>query len=387
MSERASATNPRVLRWARERAGLSIDEVAAKLKKPPAAVAAWESGEEAPTFRQLEHLADTLYKRPVALFFFPDPPTEADPKAEFRTLPNSEFEGLESDTRFAVREALSFRESIRDLTEGRNPAERQILLDIQADVKRPIDATADAVRSYLNVPLSRQFSWANAADAFKNWRRAVEAVGIFIFKRSFKQRGISGFCLYDRSFPIIVINNSTAHSRQTFTLAHELGHLLFEVGGITKDDIRYFERLSGSDREIEIASSHFASEFLVPEASFPWHEFQGVQIDPAVARFADKYRVSREVILRRLLDRGLVNRSTYEARVASWNKEYYEARTLQAAGGDYYATRAAYLGETFLRLAFGQYHAGRLSLQDLADHLRMKARNIARFEDFLVGNR
>ncbi|MCU0242073.1 MAG: helix-turn-helix transcriptional regulator, partial [Vicinamibacteria bacterium] len=62
MADRASAVNPKILQWARERAGYTVDEVAVRLKKPVVVVRAWEGGTDAPTFRQLEEMADGLYK-------------------------------------------------------------------------------------------------------------------------------------------------------------------------------------------------------------------------------------------------------------------------------------------------------------------------------------
>ena len=62
----------------------------------------------------------------------------------------------------------------------------------------------------------------------KGWRTAIEDAGVYVFKNTFKQENVSGFCLYDAEFPLIYVNNSTAKTRQSFTILHELGHLLFE---------------------------------------------------------------------------------------------------------------------------------------------------------------
>jgi len=80
--------NGDVLRWARETAGLSIDDVIEKLHRKTITyetVLAWEAEIESPTFAQLERLAYEVYKRPLALFFFPEPPEEATPKQSFRS--------------------------------------------------------------------------------------------------------------------------------------------------------------------------------------------------------------------------------------------------------------------------------------------------------------
>lgn len=53
--------NPDVLRWARETAGFSIKDVVARIKRKRVTaetIAAWERGEESPTYPQLERLVD-----------------------------------------------------------------------------------------------------------------------------------------------------------------------------------------------------------------------------------------------------------------------------------------------------------------------------------------
>lgn len=383
MPDRATAMNPRVLMWARERIGLTIQDAARHVGRPAEVVTAWEAGEAAPTFRQLEALA-RAFKRPVAVFFFPDPPEEPDPRTEFRTLPESEFEAFAPDTLLALREGHAWQASLRELSGGVNPADRQILDDISASLDEPAEDLAAKVREYLGVDLADQFGWNDASEAFKEWRSAVEAVGVFVFKRSLAQRSISGFCLHDAEFPLILINNSTAHSRQIFTLFHELGHLLFSVSGVTPSYTTDLRGLSDVDREIEIRCNRFAAEFLVPDQGFPWAAFRRVDWVRALEVLARQYNVSREVVLRKLVDQGAVASEVYQPLAEQWNQEYEESRRGRKPGGDYYATQATYLGDSYLRLAFGQYHAGRLSLPELADHLGMKARNVSKLQDFLL---
>jgi Zn-dependent peptidase ImmA (M78 family)/DNA-binding transcriptional regulator YiaG len=383
MAERVAALNPVVLRWARERAGLSLADVAVRLKRKPEIVADWESGTDSPTFRQLEELADHLYKRPLAIFFFPNPPEEEDPGTRFRTLPQSELDAFDPDTRYALREALAFQEGIRQLSGDENPATRLITRDIRPIAGYQVVELAGRVRSYFGVPLASQFSWPSPEHAFKLWRRAVEGAGVFVFKRSFRQEDVFGFCLHDNVIPIIVINNSTAFSRQTFTLFHELGHLLYSISGITTLDMRYIDSLVGHSRDVETACNGFAAEFLVPNSTFPWAEFKPTRLDDFARSQAGRYKVSREVILRRLLDRGLVSQALYLRKSEQWKLEYQRSRE-GPTGGNYYATRASYLGDAFLQLAFTQYRLGKVSLDELASYLRMKARNVSRLEDFVL---
>jgi len=237
------------------------------------------------------------------------------------------------------------------------------------------------LRNYLGVSLAQQQSWCTTADAMTAWRGSVEAVGIFVFKRSFKQREVSGFCLMDDEFPIIMINNSTAFTRQIFTLFHEVAHLLHGLSSITTVDGRFVERMSGTMKSVEVACNQLAAEFLVPNDAFPWEEIDQHNIVYSVSAVASHFNVSREVILRLILDRGWVDSQTYRDCVRAWAEEADSGRG--GSGGDYYNNQAAYLGDTYLRLAFSQYRAGVIPVSELAEHLGVKARIISKFEDKL----
>src|SRR3989304_6401058 len=100
--------NPSVLRWARETAGVPVKDVARKLGRKSITaetVAAWERGEGSPSYIQLEELAYKIYKRPLALFFFPEPPLEETPQQAFRTLPEQEIQRMSPRLRYLLRQA------------------------------------------------------------------------------------------------------------------------------------------------------------------------------------------------------------------------------------------------------------------------------------------
>ena len=97
MSEQISV-NPDMLRWARETSGFGINDVVEKInlkRVTSVTVASWEKGATSPTYVQLERLAYEIYNRPLALFFFPEPPEEETPTESFRTLPQEKIDLLE----------------------------------------------------------------------------------------------------------------------------------------------------------------------------------------------------------------------------------------------------------------------------------------------------
>ncbi|MEO8216120.1 MAG: helix-turn-helix transcriptional regulator, partial [Acidobacteriota bacterium] len=84
MAQPVSGLNPTILKWARERSGYSIEQAAKLIAKSPQTVIQWEGGNSAPTYVQLEKLAYKIYRRPLALFFFPEPPEEPESAGRLR---------------------------------------------------------------------------------------------------------------------------------------------------------------------------------------------------------------------------------------------------------------------------------------------------------------
>jgi len=375
MRQPAVGINPKLLKWARETSGYSIEKVASTLKKKPESIIAWEAGTELPTYMQLEKLAYQLYKRPMALFFFPEPPDETQPSKSFRTLPRNEIDELNSDTLIALRKASAMQMALYELTDGHNATSKLMFRDLKFNLSDNIRQKATEVREYLQIPLNDQLAWKDARQALNNWRAATENVGIFVFKRALKQKEISGFCLMDEEFPIIYLNNSSTQTRQIFSLFHELAHILLGENGVTKTGVDYVKSLNGHYKTIEILCNAFASEFLVPSEDFARFQKYDFYNDSAVEELADIYKVSREVILRKALDAQLVDQEHYELKSREWASQANQ-KSRATGGGDYYRTQAAYLGEKFINLAFGQYYQRHITREQLADYLNVRARNV-----------
>ena len=382
--------NPDVLRWARETLRLSQGEVARRMKKNVSDIEAWERGEASPTYIQLESLAYDIYKRPVALFFFPEVPEEDAVEQSFRTLPEQELQRVPSRILYLLRRARVFQLNLAELYDGVNPASRQILRELDFAPSVDVSEMAEQVRAYLGNDLAEQQSWDDADDALKRWRTVLEDHGVFVFKDSFNPPGkkkvdgvestFSGFCLYDTDFPVIYVNNNKAKNRQIFTLFHELAHLLMHTGGVDTRQDDYIEYLTGDNRRIEVLCNQFAAEFLVPSGDFR-ARLAGKPIhDRAIAGFAELYGVSRETILRRLLDWGRVSQQEYEEKTRKWRSE---RKQRGGSGGDYYLNRGAYLGEKYIEAVFGNYHRGRISIEQAADYLGENTRNVSGVEEWL----
>lgn len=372
---------PNVLSWARRTVGLDVVEVAQRLKRPPAEVEAWEGGTASPTYPQLEKLAYQVYKRPLAVFFLPEPPEETPPRKEFRTLPDADMRSLQRDTYLHIRRAHAYQLALRELFDGQNPADRQIWKTVSLSSSKDIATQARAIREYLGITLETQIAWRTDEQALKAWRKCIEDCGVFVFKAAFKQKDISGFCLIDSALPLVYLNNGTTKTRQTFSLLHELAHILFSVNGLSKFDSTYIERLPTPERETERFCNAVAAEVLIPESDFadqvkrfPLNAEHATE--EQFSALAGRYGVSREAVLRRLLDRGRVGRVFYEQRAKFW-----AAQKKDATGGSWYSNQGAYISSRFAQEVISRHYRDQISLEHAADLLGIKAKNYAGFEE------
>ncbi len=341
-------------------------------------IEAWELGESFPSYPQLEKLADR-FKTPIAVFFFPEPPDLEPLSKSFRTMPEPQFEQISRRVRFLLRKARAFQFSLAELNDGKNPEDRLITRDLSFPVDVPIADMASRVRDYLSITLEQQIGWESEDKALENWRYRLNDVGVFVFKDAFRDETYSGFCLYDDEFPIIYANNSTAKTRQIFTLFHELAHLLYHTSGVDKFRDDHIHALDGDAKRIEILCNRFAAQLLVPADAFSG-EFAGLEASrETAAMLASRFHVSREVIYRIFLDRGLIDQTEYESGAAAFAGEKKTGK-----GGDYYNNQIAYLGPRYIGLAFRQYYANRIDEAQLADHLNIAPRNIAPLEEKLL---
>lgn len=384
-AEPVSGVQPAVLRWARESMGMSVEDVALKLKRPPEDIRAWESADAAaPTYAQLETLAYKVLKRPLAVFFLPEPPQEVSPKREFRTLPDAELQALHADTHMQVRRAHAFQLTLREIFDGGAPAERQRLLEARLNVQGSVVRQASVVREVLGVSLIDQVAWRSDEVALKRWRESVEGLGIFVFKAPFKQKDISGFCLPAEDFPLIYLNNSTTKTRQTFSLLHELAHLLLNVAGISKFDTEYVRRLPATEQRIEVFCNQMAAEMLMPSDDFAAQaralpDNLEALPDHVFADLGNRYGVSREAVLRRFLDMGRVGQPFYEAKAKFW-----AGQKKAGSGGDWYASQNTYLSERLAREVVSRHYRNQISVEQASEYLGIKAKNFAGLEQRIL---
>jgi transcriptional regulator with XRE-family HTH domain len=104
-----TAFNPDVFRWARESAGLALEDAARAIGIVSASLLAMERGEKAPSRTTLSKMAKA-YHRSLLTFYLPAPPRQGDRGEDFRTVgadrttaANAEVDALVRDLRARQR--------------------------------------------------------------------------------------------------------------------------------------------------------------------------------------------------------------------------------------------------------------------------------------------
>lgn len=84
---------------------------------------------------------------------------------------------------------------------------------------------------------------------------------------------LSGLCFFKERIPVICVNAWHSHTRQRFTIAHELGHIklhsaLLKEGALVDKTITILRRDTSSSSgayRIEIEANQFAANLLMPK--------------------------------------------------------------------------------------------------------------------------
>lgn len=146
-----------------------------------------------------------------------------------------------------------------------------------------------------------------------------------------------GLSVSYEAFPIIALNRKDESSARLFTLFHELVHILSRTSGICIDMNQ--DRIS--QKQLELFCNKVAGLALVPPELLAKNKTLSLikqygLDDTYVNAIARDFAVSREVILHRLWDIGIVNQQTYFDTLSRYSEEYMayksKKKTVPSAG-------------------------------------------------------
>jgi Zn-dependent peptidase ImmA (M78 family) len=172
----------------------------------------------------------------------------------------------------------------------------------------------------LVIGVEEQARWKDDAQALQRWRRAVEQHQVFVFQFRLSLDEARGFSLVEQARPAIVLNRTDIPSARSFTLFHELGHVLLSQPGICLPA----EGGIGRGKSVETFCNQFAAALLVPTIDLEQHIPKALD-ESNFRALARRYAVSRLVVLGRLRSLGIVSAAVYGRFSSQWNKRRHES--------------------------------------------------------------
>ena len=374
------ALQKQVLRWARERAGLSEGALAKKVGTKPERVLEWEQTGHL-KFVQAQKLAKATYT-PFGYLYLASPPEERLPIPDFRTVGGLGVQRPSPNLIDVLDDAMQRQDWFRDYltTHGEQPLPYVGSLSVAT----PVAEAAARVRQVL------AFDVAARAEA-RTWEEAltlqiedIESAGILVMRsgivRSNTHRPLAveefrGFALSDPYAPLIFLNGRDALAAQMFTLAHELVHVWAGVSGVSNLANTY-----SGDRAEERFCNQVAAELLVPEAELRRHWPEAHRQAQPVAWLLRQFKVSSLVMLRRLNDLALIDAEAFQRMYREEVERFREAAAARAPGGDFYRTQRTRSGRRFARALIESTLEGRTHYRDALRLLGMS--KLGTFNEF-----
>ena len=366
MAVKVENVNPKVLRECREQIGLSLSDVKKKVPK----IAAIEQEEWEPTFKQLNTLAE-LYKVPRWVF------TSASLPEQYQFNRNFSFRKFADD----YGEIFSHPE-IRRVT-AMVERFRNLILELREDMDEPVEPfdppALESDASVLSVATQVR-EWLKCAGKdlrFREWKEKLEEKNVFIFTTSkyrswshVGERRFRGLAIYHSTLPIIIINNSDTKKAQTFSLFHELGHLLRK-----KSEIDEWE---DNDRNVETWCNELAANVLMPAKEFRSATL-GRQVDDLndVSKIANSFKVSDYACLVRMRQLQIIDFKTYQ-NLESRLKRFYQEERRKLTESDTSIRRSRprevldQYGHIYTRTLFQAYHNQEIGLHKLCKLFDLK---------------
>lgn len=377
-----------MLLWAREEAGLTPVQAADKAKVDPGKLAAWESGEDAPTLPQLRTLAK-IYKRSLAVFYLPKPPKDFRVAVtDYRRFPGDTTASLSPQLRIDLRLAEYHRQVALDvMSELGEEIAPSPLSRFGASLQDDPEILGARIRDLLHIEPG-----THVTNHFNYWRTKVEELGVLAFQLTGESpEEIRGVSLDHDQLPIIAVNQKDPFVARLFTLVHELTHLAIRRSGLC--DIDDDERRPPEEQRVEVFCNHVAGAALVPGDSLLTQflvagNASGEWDSDELRQIAHPYGVSRETVLRRLLVLGRTSPAFYRTARNALLREYEQRLVAKKAIQVSFARNVpretvSALGRNYVGLVLEGYDADRLTLNDVSSYLGVRVKHVPKIQGIL----
>ncbi len=365
--------NPQILQWARERSGLSEEELSKKINiTNPEKIVLWESGEKRPTFLQAQKLAKALHI-PFGYFYLDEAPQEELPIPDLRTVGDRQYHEFSPEVYDLVSGIQLKQDWYRDylLEQGADPLEFAGKYSLQT----PFATIAEDITHKLDLTIEHRQNSRNWEEFLRLLIDKSEIIGLWVMRsgivgnnthRPLNVHEFRGFAIFDNIAPIIFLNGKDAKAAQIFTLIHELAHIWIGESGIS--DLSLETPAQDVHGRIEKLCNSVAAEVLVPQNILrsKWHNKEDIN---DLAAF---FRVSGVVIAWRAVDLGLMTRHDFVEFYAEEKRRWARMEQNKGSGGQPKYTLPLRYGQHFTETLLRAAINGQVMLRDAGRFLGTK---------------
>lgn len=341
--------NPSLLRWCRKEAGYSLDDAAKKLRIEADKYMSLEDGTAHPSLRQLKDLA-AAYKRPLGVFFLPQPPKRTKRPQDFRAHKGT----FNPATLRSIRRARFIQDNYEAV------ADKDVRSQLWKVSNDPI-ANANKAREWLGLTDELQTKNRNISAFYRSFIELLGNKNISVLQHSFPKDDAKAYSFAEDPKIIVVSTNDEYIGSRIFSVLHELCHISHGHSGIciTNDLENSYVKERACDR--------FAAELMMPvrlvrpliEDADP----QTLLDDDTLRSIAERLKVSMFALLIRAKELGYIQQRDIDKKLIEWRE------TPRRKGGFAVVTTRAQKaikesGAPFTEAVVRAYQSDRISIAD-----------------------
>ncbi len=353
--------------WAIDRSRVDREGLARRFPK----LETWLASETSPTLKQLEAFARATHT-PIGIFFLTEPPVDAVPIPDFRTIGDRTVVRPSADLLDTLYQCQQRQEWFQDYAQANRFDPVTFVASCRLD-----SAVADAavhMREVLSFSIEeRGSSWG---AAFARLREHAEDAGVLVMvngvvgsntHRKLDPDEFRGFALVDPLAPLVFVNGADTRAAQIFTLAHELAHLW--LGESALSDVALDVE---STNVAERWCNQVAAELLVPLVELREQFDAGRDLTEELDRLARRFCASTLVVLRRVQEAGYLSWPAYRAAYTAERQRVLGPMGEGGSAGNFYNTQPVRVSKLFARSVIASTLEGHTLYRDALDMLGFK---------------
>ena len=325
---------PEVLRWARKRASIRVEDLAKKIPVKSEKVEEWERT-GCISRNQAERLSVSTYT-PFGYLFMKKPIREDLPIPDFRTRGNNPRQRCPSPGLLSTIYSMQRRRDwMRDymIEYGVKPPG---FVGMYGKSNASICKIADGMRTALGLEPEWSAECHTWERAFSHLLESMDDAGVMRTvtgivgsntHHTLDPDEFQGFALVDDYAPLVFVNGADYKAAQMFTVAHELAHVFIGAEGVSALN-RTQPILDGPKERL---CNKIAAEFLVPTNALD--KFLSKK-DANPNHVSTHFKVSTIVAARRMLDTESMSQMDFDKFYADYTKQQREAQ--KTTGGNYW---------------------------------------------------